>query len=287
MQHSQSKSPGFTHKANSERGKPEVNNLHDTGIRNRNQHWRKGKNRQQLTGLGTGKVRQQLRGTEPRQEASKPKDTVRIEQEKTECIEQWNRQHMSKVANSEVLPGQQLQGEWSWKAESVNCRVRQPRKEQLLLSLWPLPYGSVSLEQPNAHLQDRNYIVQKLQIFKYVQLYIYIYTHTSVVVAAVVVTKTCLSMWPWLFCIFFPSPSELSKLCLRTGMGQQTLSLRPLAGPILALRKALKFNVIPGLTSPPGPRLGISSNKKRSKTYMAKKWRPSSTVVAIRKLTRL
>lgn len=111
MQHSQSKSPGFTHKANSERGKPEVNNLHDTGIRNRNQHWRKGKNRQQLTGLGTGKVRQQLRGTEPRQEASKPKDTVRIEQEKTECIEQWNRQHMSKVANSEVLPGQQLQGE--------------------------------------------------------------------------------------------------------------------------------------------------------------------------------
>lgn len=39
--------------------KPEVNNLHDTGIRNTGIVIEgKAKNRQQLTGLGTGKVRQ-------------------------------------------------------------------------------------------------------------------------------------------------------------------------------------------------------------------------------------
>lgn len=113
----------FTCKANSERGKPEVNNLHDTGIRNRNRHWRKGKNRQQLTGLGTGKVRQQPRGTEPRQEASKPKDTVRRARK--------NRKHRaveptvhSQGCKLRSLPGQQLHSEWSQKAGSANWGVR-------------------------------------------------------------------------------------------------------------------------------------------------------------------
>lgn len=108
----------FTCKANSERGKPGVNNLHDTGIRNRNRHWRKGKNRQQLTGLGTGKVRQQPRGTEPRQEASKPKDTVRRARE--------NRVHRAVESRSQLrsLPGQQLHSEWSRKAGNANWGVR-------------------------------------------------------------------------------------------------------------------------------------------------------------------
>lgn len=69
-------------------------------------------------------MRHQPRGTEPRQEPSKPKDTVRREQEKTEH-KQWNQLCVSKVANS--------QGRG--KAGVQTGESDQPRKEQLLLSL--------------------------------------------------------------------------------------------------------------------------------------------------------
>lgn len=111
---SQTKSPVLTCQASSERGKPEVNDLHDTGIRNRNRHWRKGKNRQQLTGLGTGKVRQRPRGTESRQEASKPKDTVRREREKT--VQAVGSTAYDQGRKLRGLPGQWLHSEQSLKA---------------------------------------------------------------------------------------------------------------------------------------------------------------------------